>query len=219
MSVAKVSAVRGAAVHISASGQVQTVGGKAPASMVASDKQPAKIAGKQAAKRSAPVPQTASAQDAVVAAQHVCRSKAGQTSTGAVTQPAPHDSAAGMKPSVGKQSAVPKTAATASPAAALSGAAMLTVPISPSAALQPDVEGSDVRIEQSTSKAESDGTAAAGSQHGQTRGKGNKCKNQDTLSEDDRARSLYADRNFAQVGWGDAFLCMGASFCWLSCGT
>ena len=205
-----------AAGRVSGKGRGKTAGGKASAVKIASDKQPAIRAAKQASNNNAPVPQAASAQDPLFAARPVARSQAAQTSSGAVTQPASHDSAAGMKRSAGKQSAVPKTPAIASPAATLPAAdtepATLAVPTSLSAALQPDVEGSDDRVKQTNSQIDSAdvqaGTAAAGSQHGRTSCKSNKRKKMDVLSEDDRARRLYGDRNFVWVGLSGALLCM-----------
>ena len=170
----------------SALGQVKAVGGKAPAAKVASDKQPAKRAAKQAPK------------------------KAVLTSA----QPASHAVAAVAKPSAGKQSAVSKTPAIASPVAVLSAdelePATVAASTSPPAALQPDVDRGEGRIKQSSSKADSAdvqaATAAAGRQYRQPDGRSNKRKILDGLTEDNLARSLYAERNVGQVDLRGALL-------------
>ena len=188
--VVKGANAKGAAVPSaaddSALGQVKAVGGKASAAKVASDKQPAKRAAKQAPK------------------------KAVLTSA----QPASHAVAAVAKPSAGKQSAVSKTPAIASPVAVLPAdelePATVAASTSPPAALQPDVDRGEGRIKQSSSKADSAdvqaATAAAGRQYRQPDGRSNKRKILDGLTEDNLARSLYAERNVGQVDLRGALL-------------
>lgn len=171
-------------------GKVKVVSGKAAAANVASDKQPASTAAKQASKKGAPVPQSAAENEATLMS---------------VGQPAAHDSAATLKASSIQQPAMSEPAAAAS-LAVLSRKkepAMLVASTSGPHRKVAGGEGGGDSIMQSSSKVDSEdaeaGIAAAGNQLGQSSGAGNKRKNQDPSSIDDCARRLYVKRNVDQV--------------------
>lgn len=188
---------------VSALGKVKVVSSsKGAAANVASNKQAAHTAAKQAPKKGAPVPQSAAAKDPVVISQHAAEDKATLISAG---QPAVHDSAATLKASAIQQPAMSEPAAAAS-LAVLSRKKEPAMLVASTSELRRQVaggEGGGGSIMQSSSKVDSEdaeaGIAAAGNQHGQSRGGSNKRKNQDPSSIDDCARRLYVKRNADQV--------------------